>query len=315
MNEAATVEAPPSASTAVTVSDDIQSTLRRHAGALEYAREAYPVLETVEVANDCSRHLKNLKLAETEVASAKSELLNPVKAWIEKWISPTHNSIKAAIEHCDTKLLTWARSEKERVARERAAAEEAERKLRAEAAARAVAEEARAREIAEQKRREAAEAERRRKEAEEDGNKRAAAAAAAERARLEEEARAREEAGRQEAERIRQEAAARAPTEVREAEKPAGYSTRSNWKARLAPQTAENEAIDKISMARFGLVREPDGKLSFGPHGYGSHSERRELVAMLSLNLKAASSKAKGEHENFNVPGLEAWNDVGGASR
>ncbi len=156
MNEAAIAEAPPSVSTAVTVSEDIQSTLARHRGALEYALEAYPMLETVEVANDCSRHLKNLKRTEEEIAAAKSELLDPVKAWIERWISPTHNSIKAAIEHCDTKLLAWTKSEQERVKRERAAAEEADRKIRAEAQARAAAEEARSREIAEQRRREAA---------------------------------------------------------------------------------------------------------------------------------------------------------------
>ncbi len=309
MNEAAIAEAPPSVSTAVTVSEDIQSTLARHRGALEYALEAYPMLETVEVANDCSRHLKNLKRTEEEIAAAKSELLDPVKAWIERWISPTHNSIKAAIEHCDTKLLAWTKSEQERVKRERAAAEEADRKIRAEAQARAAAEEARSREIAEQRRREAAEAERRRKEAEEAGNKRAAAAAAAERARLEEEARAREEAGRQESQRIQQEAAARAPTEVKEVEKVAGYNTRKNWKARLAPNTTEDEAIDKIGMARYGLIRLPDGKLGF------EDGERRELISMLKLDLKAASSKAKGEELNFNVPGLESWNDIGGASR
>lgn len=305
-------EERPSVSSVVTVSDNIQSTLARHRGALEYAQEAYPVLETVEVANECSAHLKNLKRAEDEVSAAKSELLDPIKAWIEKWISPTHRSIKAAIEHCDAKLLAWTKAEQERVARERAAAEEADRKARAEAVARAAAEEARARQAAEQKRREEAEAERKRKEAEESGNKREAEKQAALSARLREEAEAREQRGREEAERIRYEAAARAPTEVQEAPRVSGFSTRKNWKARLAPNTTEDQAILKIAAGIFGLkIVERGGK---GPYEF-SETARSELVAMLKIDMVAANKAAKALEANFNIPGLEAWNDVGGASR
>lgn len=301
---------PPVATNTVTVSDDIQSTLRRHGGALEYAREAYPMIETIEVANDCSAYLKNLKNAEGEVALAKSELLDPIKTWIEKWISPTHNSIKAAIEHCDAKLLGWTKAEQERVARERREAEEANRKARAEAAARAAAEEARARQAAEQKRRDEAEAEARRKAAEEAGNKREAEKQAALAARLREEAAAKEAAGREASARIQQEAAALAPAPVREAEKVSGFSTRKNWKARLKAQT-EDRAIIEIGMDIFGIHVKEGGSWELLP----PRVRRPELVAMLSLDMKAASQKAKAEEANFNVPGLEAWNDVGGASR
>lgn len=303
MNQA--VEERPAVSSVVTVSDNIQSTLARHRGALEYAQEAYPVLETVEVANECSVYLKNLKRAEDEVSAAKAELLDPIKAWIEKWISPTHRSIKAAIEHCDQKLLAWTKAEQERVARERAAAEEVDRKARAEAQARAAAEEARAREAAEARRREEAQAEAARKAAAEAGNKREAEKQAALAARLREEADAREEAGRQEAERIRQEAAARVPTEVQEAPKVSGFSTRKNWKARLAPNTTEDQAIRKNAAAIFG-IKEP---LANFP------DSRPELVAMLKIDWPAANKAAKALEGNFNLPGLEAFNDVGGASR
>lgn len=306
------LEERPAVSSVVTVSDNIQSTLARHRGALEYAREAYPVIETVEVANDCSVYLKGLKRAEDEVAAAKSELLDPVKRWIEKWINPTHESIKLAIDHCNGILLTFKKREDERVARERREAEEADRKARAEAAARAAAEEARARQAAEQKRREEEEAERQRKAAEESGNKREAEKQAALAARLREEATAREEAGRQEAERIRQEAAARVPTEVQEAPKVSGFSTRKNWKARLAPNTTEDQAILKIAAGIFGLkIVERGGK---GPYEF-SETARSELIAMLKLDMVAANKAAKALENNFNIPGLEAWNDVGGASR
>lgn len=310
--EAAT-EAPPVTSTSVTVSDDIQSTLARHRGAVEFAQEAYPMIETIEVANSCAAHLKGLKRAEAEVTAAKAELLDPVKAWIEKWIQPTANSIGAAIEHCDAKLLGWTKAEQERVARERREAEEANRKARAEAAARAAAEEARAREAAEAKRREEAQAEAARKAAIEAGNKREAEKQAALSARLREEANAREEAGRQEAQRIQQEAAARAPAEVREAEKVAGFSTRKNWKARLTPNTTEDEAIIKIAAGIFGLKIVERGSAQ-GPSEF-SEAARPEFVAMLKLDMSAAGKKAKAEEANFNVPGLESWNDVGGASR
>lgn len=309
MNQAATEERP-SVSSVVTVSDNIQSTLARHRGALEYAQEAYPVLETVEVANECSVYLKNLKRAEDEVSAAKAELLDPIKAWIEKWISPTHRSIKAAIEHCDQKLLAWTKAEQERVARERREAEEADRKARAEAQARAAAEEARARQAAEQKRREEEEAERQRKAAEETGNKREAEKQAALVARLREEADAREESGRQEAERIRQEAAARAPTEVQEAPKVSGFSTRKNWKARLKART-EDEAVLGIAMDIFGIYVKEDGSWELLP----PRVRRPELVAMLKLDMVSANKAAKALEANFNIPGLEAWNDVGGASR
>lgn len=306
MNQAATEERP-SVSSVVTVSDNIQSTLARHRGALEYAQEAYPVLETVEVANECSVYLKNLKRAEDEVSAAKAELLDPIKAWIEKWISPTHRSIKAAIEHCDTQLLGFKKREDERVARERREAEEADRKARAEAQARAAAEEARARQAAEQKRREEEEAERKRKAAEEAGNKREAEKQAALVARLREEADAREESGRQDAERIRQEAAARAPTEVKEAEKVSGFSTRKNWKARLPATRSEDDAIILIVQAI---------KVDTDPAtGFPVVRGRRELLSLLKLDMKAASQAAKASEVNFNIPGLEAWNDVGGASR
>lgn len=304
MNETATEERP-AVSSVVTVSDNIQSTLARHRGALEYAQEAYPVLETVEVANECSVYLKNLKRAEDEVSAAKAELLDPIKAWIEKWISPTHRSIKAAIEHCDQKLLAWTKAEQERVVRERREAEEADRKARAEAQARAAAEEARAREAAEARRREEAQAEAARKAAAEAGNKREAEKQAALAARLREEADAREEAGRQEAERIRQEAAARVPTEVQEAPKVSGFSTRKNWKARLAPNTTEDQAIRKIAAATFG-IKDP---LANFP------DSRPEFIAMLKLDMVSANKAAKALEANFNIPGLEAWNDVGGASR
>jgi hypothetical protein len=313
MNQVATEERPP-VSSVVTVSDNIQSTLARHRGALEYAREAYPVIETVEVANDCSIHLKALKHAEDEVATAKAELLDPVKRWIEKWISPTHDSIKLAIEHCNTALLAFKKREDERVARERREAEEADRKARAEAQARAAAEEARARQAAEQKRREEEEAERKRKAAEEEGNKREALKQAALVARLREEAAAREEAGRQEADRIRQEAAAIAPTEVRQAEKVTGFSTRKNWKAKLGPNTTEDNAILKIAAGIFGLEikdRNPGEKLSLE----FCYDARPELIAMLKIDWTAANKTAKAHEANFNVPGLEAWNDIGGASR
>lgn len=302
------LEERPAVSSVVTVSDNIQSTLARHRGALEYVQEAFPALETVEVANECAAHLKNLKRAEDEVSAAKAELLDPVKAWIEKWISPTHRSIEAAIEHCNTKLLAWTKSEQERVARERAAAEEADRRARQEAQARAAAEEARARQAAEQKRREEAEAERKRKEAEEAGNKREAEKQAALSARLREEAEAREQRGREEAERIRQEAAARAPTEVRAAEKASGFSTRKNWKARLPYPTTEDQAIMRMAMAMLGVeIRDGAPAVCAPP--------RTELIAMLKIDWPAANKAAKALEANFNIPGLEAWNDVGGASR
>jgi hypothetical protein len=154
---------------------------------------------------------------------------------------------------------------------------------------------ARAEEQARAQRKLAQEAEERRLAAEREGNSRAAAAAAAEAAKATEKAASVVE----NAEVTAQEAiltAAAAPTApVVEVQKIEGFSTRSNWIAELTVGKTEEQAVLEIA-----------GEIAAG---------RRDLAALLQLDMTSANRLAKALKSAFNVPCLRAVDRPVAASR
>lgn len=338
------MNAPKDLAVTLTMTPELQRELERSSGVLAFVQEAFPVVDSPEIANEAAAELKKLKGIAKDIQEKKGGFVAPARQIIanaEALFDPPSIAVQTAIAHLDAKLLEWQQVERERIEREERERREAEAKARAdqdrrEAEARAKAEaerrqreEAAARARAEQERQEA-EARRLREEA--------AAAEGAEKKRLEAEARARDKAAREQAakeaeerERARraEEEAARKAAEDRarmEAElaartapatvATAGFSARKNWGADLAgphatkEQEAKSEQDAILMIATAMLLGEPD------PANPGKRlAPRADLVAMLTVNWKAANKLAKALEANFHVPGLVARNNPIGVSR
>ena len=142
-----------------------------------------------------ARRIDQVKELQTDFMEPAKTFMTSIKDKCAKWFGPALLDLEAGREILGKKLLTWEKSEQDRVARERAEAEAQARKIRQEAEAKAAAERARAEEQAREARRKAQEAEEAQRKALAEGNARAAAAAAAEAAKQAEKAQAAVENG------------------------------------------------------------------------------------------------------------------------
>lgn len=288
-------------SVTLTVTPQLVAELQRESGALELAR-AYTIVDDDD-ARAANGELKARIAAIEWLENRKAGFVRPaheIVANAEALFDEPINQNKLAVKDLKTRLLAYT-TEKQRLADEaRRQADETARKARQEAEAKAAAERARAEEIAAGARREAEEAEARRKQAEAEGNARAAAAAASDAAK----ATAKAESVVENAEAKAQETiltAAAAPAVVAAPPvKLAGFSTRDNWTAEVAPGFTEEQALRAIVVACAGG---------------NPMTERTDLLAMLKLDMSAAGKLAKALKGAFNVPGLVAVNRPVAASR
>lgn len=263
-------------------------------------------------ANDVLRDVKQRK---ARIEAMHEDIVGPIRlalsnAW--KWFTPAIEANDKAEKIIKDKLAAFTKAEQERVASEERMRKEEARRAREQADRDAAAARARAEEAARKAREEAARAEQERarqeevaRVAREAGDKKGAAeaerkaqTAAAEKARKEEEERQRLAAADGEANRIQLEAAVRAQA----AEKPIaaaaevkGFSMRKNWGAELADNVSDDQAKAEIVKA-----------IAAG---------RNDLLALLTLDMKAANKLAKALEKSFSVPGLVARNDPTATSR
>lgn len=282
-------------SVTLSMNQDVQKHLVRHQGAVALA-ESYEI-DSIDMANLAAADLKNMKSGITQVKEFYDGFVLPAKQIIENaksLFTPAKDSLEKGIEILSKKLSDFQEQEQKRVEAERKVREEAERKVRQEAEQKAAAELARAEEKAAEIRRQQAEAEAKRLEALKQGNAKAAAAAAAEAATLEEKEKNVIENSQSKA--LDMQLTASATVEQKEEPtKIKGFSTRKNWKAELADKTDEDAAKALIC-----------AEIAKG---------RTDLLALLDINFSAASRMAKALEKHFNVPGLKAVNELVGTSR
>lgn len=271
------------------------------------------VVDSAEMAQYANGMLRDIKGRKTRIETMHEDIVGPIRTALanaRKWFTPSIEAHEKAETIVKGKISEFSRKEAERIALEDRRRRDAERQAREQAERDAAAAKARAEEAARKSREEAriAEEERKRQEeaarlARESGDKRAAAdaerkaqAAAAENARKEEEARQRTETADNEANRIRLEAETRAtanaPT-VSTATKIDGFGERKNWLAEFAPDTTEEQALEKVICSIAGVEK---------------LAGRRDLLSIVALNMKKAKELAKAQEKNFNVPGLQAVN-------
>lgn len=279
--------APPSLHVDLTMTAEMCRSLAREAGALEVARSF--VIDSPEMAEAANGELKSIKARIQTVKKWRDGFIEPARQIMENakaLFNPGLQALEASEAHLKTALLTWT-SEQERIAAEaRRKAEEEARKARQEAEAKAAAERAKAEEQAREQRRLAQEAEERRLAAEREGNARAAAAAAAERAKAEEKAASVVENAEAKAQEAILTAAAAPAAIAPEPQKLDGFSTRQSWTAELAPGKTEEQAVLEIAH-----------EIAAG---------RRDLAALLKLDMSAAAKLAKALKHAFNVPCMTA---------
>ena len=295
----------------VLVTPEIQQAIRG-TGALAVA-QAYDV-DCADMAQALADERKAWAKRIDRLEAMKKDLIQPAKEALEKmrerlskWFDAPLQDLTAARDLAGQKLLTWEKSEQDRVAKERAVAEAEARKVRQEAEAKAAAERAKAEEMArvERDKAAAAEAERQRQieEAEKqrrEGNAKAAAeaerkakAAAADAAKAQEKEQAAIENGAARAEQVQMEAAAQvsAAAPVAEVAKIAGQSLKDNWVAELKSGVSIEQATlaicKDIAGGRVDLIALVE--VSLAPRG--------------PLNKLAAALKGA-----MNVPGFVAVN-------
>ena len=270
--------------------------------------------ETAEMAN---AELKSVKVRLRQVEEMESDFVAPAKlmlANVKKWFQPSKDALAQAEGILKGKLLTWQNTERERIAAEARAREDAARKAKAEADQKAAADRARAEEAERRARQEAAIAEAAKKKAQEEaeaarraGDKEAAAKAereakarAAEQAKKEEQERAAREEGERKAREAAVESAAREQA-AREATAAAatapatlkGFGQADNWVTELAVP-AEADAIKLIAAAL---------------------PEHPEYIALLKLDMVAARRQGTSLKAHFNIPGLKCTNQPKAVSR
>lgn len=286
----------PSLSVNLAMDAATHAALQQDTGALESAK-AY-VIDSQEMAELANEDLKAIKARIAVVKQWKAKFVEPAKQIIanaEALFDPALNTLQLAENHHKISLGAW-QQEQQRIADERRRQqqkEELERRQKAEreaAAARAKAEE----EAREQKRI-AEEAERKRLAAIEEGNAKEAARQAAAAAKATEASAAAIETGAAKANELVMSAAAQSAP-IDDAPKLKGFTTRDHWKAELEPNVSAEECLERIVAA---IVT--DG--------------RRDLLALLEIDMAAADKLAKAQKKLMSVPGMVAVNRPVASSR
>ena len=277
---------PTNLSMVIPVSQDMTAKVRL-AGATTLA-EAFEI-DSPEMAQLAASYRTQWAAQIDIVKAARDEFNNPLKKFMKeydaKWFAPPLADYETGRALLGAKVQAWMIAERERVAREKAFAEECARKTRQEAEREAAAVRARADEAAAAERRRAAEAEQRRLEAVAAGDKKAAEKAAADVAKAAERAAAVQENAAAKAAQVMVEAAASAPQPVAEAAKIAGTAMRENWVAKLKPGVTEEQALAQIVAAAAG---------------------NPQLLGLLKLDMSALNKLAKALKKAMDVPGYVA---------
>lgn len=303
---------PEKVEISVLVTPEVQQALRG-AGALAVA-QAYDV-DSPEMAQALSderrmwaKRIDRLEAMKKDLIAPAKEALERMRERLAKWFDAPLQDLVQARELAGQKLLAWEKSEQERIARVKAAAEEEARRVRQEADAKAAVERAKAEEAAriEREKAAAAEAERQRQAAEaerlrKEGDQKAAAeadrkakAAAAEAAKAQEKEQAALDNGAARAAQAQLEAAAQvsAAAPVAMVAKISGSALKDNWVAELKPGVTIEQALLMIVEA---IVKE----------------NRRDLLALLELNFAPRgplNKLAAAQKGVMNVPGFVAVN-------
>lgn len=276
---------------------EIASELSRESGALEVAR-AY-VVDSPDMAQLANEELRAIKVRIERVKQMKAGFVLPAKQIVshaEALFDPPLEALAGAEVYLKEQLAGFRALEDRRAAEALRKRQEEERAARQEAERKAAAERARTEEIAREERKRAAELEAQRAAAEAEGNRKAAAKLAGEAAAAEERAKAAIENGEAKATQLELSAsAALTTTEVPEPTVLDGFSMRDNWGAEIPPEYNEDQAKELV-VAAIG-------------------AGRRDLLALVKLDMPSANKLAKALKGGFNVPGLRAVNRPVAASR
>lgn len=295
------MNAPLPLSVTLTMDETTAAELQQDESAVEVAR-AY-VIDSDDMAALANTELKGVIARKKRLKELKDGFVAPAKQILENasnLFNPALEALTQAEAVLKSALTTWT-TEQQRLADERQRQQrEEERKARQKADQEAAAARAKAAEEAAAKQKAAQEAEEARQRAIAEGNAKEAAKQAALAAKATEAAHAAIENGNAKAADalIAAEASAPAPTEA--PTKIAGFSTRKNFKAELAPGETGETALDKIICAIAG-VDQLRGRL--------------DLRALLELDTAAADRLARAQQGMFNVPGLVAVNRPVASSR
>ena len=301
----------------VLVTPEIQREIR-NTGALAVA-QAYDI-DCPEMAQALAderrmwaKRIDRMEAMKKDLIAPAKEALEKMRERLSKWFDAPLQDLTLARDLAGQKLLTWEKSEQDRIAREKVAADAEARRVRQEAEAKAAAERARAEEAARIEREKAAteEAERKRQadEAERlrrEGDLKAAAeadrkakAAAAEGAKAQEREQSALETGAARAEQVQIEAAAQvsAAAPVATVTKISGSALKDNWGAELKAGVTIEQATALI----IGAIAGVDPK----------DFKRVDLIALLELDvaprspLNKLAAALKGA---MSVPGFVAVN-------
>lgn len=301
----------PRLSTQLVMTKEDYDRLQREKTAMEIAN-AYEIKadtsleEQGVIAQEANNELRSVKKRIAEIEELREGFVAPART-IVKNAEALFNPALEALEHAETYLKNQLSGYVARVAIEQrrveVARQEAERAARLKAQQEAEQARARAEEEARQKRAQAEEAAKRLREAQEAGDKTAAKKAAEDEARANAQAEAAIEKGTAKASAAIMSASAALP----EADKPqaaklAGFSTRKVWTSRLAPGVEDDAAALRLMVAAAAGV-EP-AKLA-----------RPDILALLSIEWPSANRLASALHDGMSIPGLEAYEKTGAASR
>ena len=270
------------------ITPEAQNIILRSSSMLDMVN-SYGEIDSPDLAETVNTDLQQIKAAGKKIDEIRKSIVKPLdeaRANAQAFFVPAIEALKSAETHCKNLLINW----NEKVEAERREAErrrqETERRARQEAETRAAAERAKAAEMAREERRKAEEAEVARQKAVAEGNVKAATKAAAEAAIAQE--RARTVVNNAEAKISNDEAsapvlvAAQAPTPQTK-----GLSVRTKWKSRTLSKTELIKAA----------AADP------------------QYEAMLLVNEKAADAAANAFKKDFNIPGLEAYEERIAVSR
>lgn len=273
----------------LTVTDEIRRNLRQGEAAMTIAT-AY-IIDSSDMAQAASDERANLAKRIDQLEVLRKGFLKPAEEIItnaKALFNPAIQALTEARMLLGTRIQAWTDSERKRIAAENAKREEESRRARQEADAKAAAERARAEQEAAEQRRIAQEAEQRRLKAIEEGNTRAAKAAAAEAAKAAEKADAAIETGNAKAMEAQSRAAAvGSSAPIVTATKITGSSERDNWVPELLPDTTEEKAKELIVAAC---------------------ANRTDLLAYLKLDMPAINKASKAFKGKAVIPGFTVVN-------
>jgi flagellar biosynthesis GTPase FlhF len=290
------MNAPLPLSVTLTMDADTAATLAQDEMAVETAR-AY-VIDSPDMAELANGELRSVILRKKRLKELKDGFVAPAKQILENaanLFNPALEALADAESILKSALTVWTTAQKQLAdeARRKQEAEERERRQKAEAEA--AAERARAEEKAREEQRKAEDAAAAAEKARAEGNAKEAAKQAALAAKASEAAVAAVETGNVKAAEKLISAEAAMPAPVAAPAKVAGFGTRENWVAELAPGFDEAGALVDIVLA-----------ISAG---------RRDLLALVKLDMSAANKLAKAQKKLFSVPGLVSKDRPVAASR